>query len=63
MALALNNLKRVDMPLNKEIKPNQTKGISPKVNIIARLEFELAYYNVEIQHANYYADDTTHFSN
>ena len=23
MALALNNLKRVDMPLNKEIKPNQ----------------------------------------
>ena len=25
MALALNNLKRVDMPLNKETKPNQTK--------------------------------------
>ena len=24
MALALNNLKRVDMPLNKETKPNQT---------------------------------------
>ena len=23
MALALNNLKRVDMPLNKETKPNQ----------------------------------------
>ena len=25
MALALNNLKRVGMPLNKETKPNQTK--------------------------------------
>ena len=25
MALALNNLQRVDMPLNKETKPNQTK--------------------------------------
>ena len=24
MALTLNNLKRVDMPLNKETKPNQT---------------------------------------
>ena len=24
MALALNNLKRIDMPLNKETKPNQT---------------------------------------
>ena len=26
MALALNNLKRVDMPLNKETKPNQTRS-------------------------------------
>ena len=25
MDLPLNNLKRVDMPLNKETKPNQTK--------------------------------------
>ena len=25
MALAINNLKKVDMPLNKETKPNQTK--------------------------------------
>ena len=25
MALALNNLQRVDMPLNKEIKPNHQK--------------------------------------
>ena len=27
MALALNNLKSVDMPLNKETKPNQKKTI------------------------------------
>ena len=27
MALALNNLKKVDMPLNKETKPNQTNQI------------------------------------
>ena len=26
MALELNNLKRVDMPLNKETKPNQGEG-------------------------------------
>ena len=26
MALALNNLKRVDMPLNKETKPNKKKN-------------------------------------
>ena len=29
MALALNNLKSVDMPLNKETKPNQTKPNHP----------------------------------
>ena len=28
MALALNNLKRVDMPLNKETKPNQIRRTS-----------------------------------
>ena len=28
MDLALNNLKRVDMPLNKETKPNQTLTIN-----------------------------------
>ena len=26
------------------------KGISPKVNVIAQLEFELAYGNVTVQH-------------
>ena len=29
MALALNNMKRVDMPLNKETKPNEFKRRSP----------------------------------
>ena len=27
--------------------------ISPKVNVIAQLEFELTYYEVAIQHANH----------
>ena len=31
------------------------KGISPKVNVIAWLEFELAYYDVKVQHVNHYA--------
>ena len=30
MALALNNLKRVDMPLNKETKPNHNTRIKKK---------------------------------
>ena len=31
------------------------KGIGPKMNVIARLEFELVYYEVEVQHVNHYA--------
>ena len=31
------------------------KDISSKVNIIARPEFELAYYDVTIQHVSHYA--------
>ena len=27
-----------------------TKGISPKVNVIAQLEFEFAYYDFAVQH-------------
>ena len=34
---------------DKEIH-NFPKGISPKLNIMARLEFELAYYEVAVQH-------------
>ena len=30
------------------------KEISSKVNIIAWLEFELAYYDVVVQHVNHY---------
>ena len=29
------------------------KGISPKVNVIALLEFELAYYDVAVQHISH----------
>ena len=34
------------------------KSISPKVNITARLEFELTYYDVTIQHVSNYATGT-----
>ena len=34
------------------------KGIYPKVNIIARLEFELAYYDVAVQCFNNYTKRT-----
>ena len=30
------------------------KGISPKVNVKAQLEFELAYFETAVQHFNYY---------
>ena len=29
------------------------KGNSPKVNVMARLEFELAYYDVVVQYVNH----------
>ena len=35
------------------------KDVSPKVNIVAWLEFELAYYNVSLQHVNHYAMGTS----
>ena len=31
------------------------KDISPKVNVIAQLEFELAYYDVTAKHVSRYA--------
>ena len=31
--------------------------ISPKVNLIACQGFELTYYNVAVQHINYYSTD------
>ena len=36
------------------------KGISPKVNVIARLEFELAYYDIIVQHVSHYATGDLH---
>ncbi len=33
------------------------KGISPKVNIIAPLEFEHGYYDDAVQHINHYATE------
>ena len=34
------------------------KGICPKVNVIAWLEFEFAYYDVAVQHDSYYSMGT-----
>ena len=39
MALALNNLKRVDMPLNKEAKPTK-----PNYSIVVELKLQSYYY-------------------
>ena len=36
---------------------------SPKVNIIAWLEFELAYYNVAVQHISHYIISTASLKN
>ena len=43
-----------------EIKRSHTfpKSISPKVNVIARLEFELSNYYVAVQHISHYATVT-----
>ena len=35
------------------------KGIKMKVNVIMRLELELAYYDVAVQHVNHYTKETT----
>ena len=34
------------------------KGICPKVNVIARLEYELAYYDSAVHHFNHYTTRT-----
>ena len=38
------------------------KGICPKVNVIARLEYELAYYDSAIHRFNHYNTRTPHFA-
>ena len=35
-----------------------TKGICPKVNVIARLEFELVYYDSAVHRFNHYTRRT-----
>ena len=44
MGLALNNLKRVDMPLNKETKPNLTGTTTPGQNWSGRRGNEEVVY-------------------
>ena len=45
MALALNNLKTVDMPLNKETNQPTLKGIGSQVNLcLSYLFFLYAYF-------------------
>ena len=34
------------------------KDISPKVNVIAQLDFELAYFDVAVKYINHYATRT-----
>ena len=34
------------------------KGISQKVNVIARLEFELVYYDIAVQYVSYNTRET-----
>ena len=33
---------------------NFSKGISPKVNLIVRQEFDLSYFEAAVQHINHY---------
>ena len=47
------------MPYNPN-KPNQTKCISLKVNIIVQLEFKLTYHNVTVQQISRSATGTHH---
>ena len=35
-----------------------SKGINSKVNVIERLEFELTYFDIVVQHVSYYAKGT-----
>ena len=39
------------------------KGISPKVNVIAWLEFELTHYKTVVQYVDHYTADTPRCSN
>ena len=43
---------------NKEVH-SFCKDINPKVNVIERLEWEIAFYDVPILHFTYYATETS----
>ena len=60
MDLALNNLQRLICHSWRENKGVHTfpKGICPKVNVIARLEYELAYYDSAVHRFNHYTTRT-----
>ena len=32
------------------------KSINPKVNVMERLEFELAYFDITVEHVSHYSD-------
>ena len=38
--------------VDQEVQP-YSKGSSPKVNLVARLEFELVFYDITVMHANH----------
>ena len=39
------------------------KGISPKVNVVVQLEFELAFYDTRVQHISHYVMETSSLIN
>ena len=47
MALALNNLQKVDMPLNKETKPNQPNQQSVDISPSKKVSFKNFGYRYE----------------
>ena len=56
MALALNNLKRVDMPLNKETKPNYNDQGDCRVQLFLFLLMNVKFLLVE-QHRCVYVQE------
>ena len=51
--------KPYDVTIGNKCVHTYPKGINPKVNVIAWLEFELAYYDAVVYHANHSASGTS----
>ena len=49
MDLVLNNLQRLICHKTQTTNHTFPKGISLKVNVLARVKFEIAYYNVAVR--------------